>query len=59
MKFKKGDRITPKEYYNGFENATVSGIIEKNGRQYYTLKILCGTATIPVTAGVNYKLIDE
>ncbi len=56
MKFKVGDVLTVDEYGRGFDMATVTGIIEQNGKQYYTLKIMCGTATIPVSAEVNYKL---
>lgn len=56
MKFKKGDTIEVTEYGNGFEKATVKGIIEENGKQYYSLKIMNGTATIPVSAEVNYRL---
>ena len=56
MKFKVGDIITPAEYYHGFEDAKVTGVIEKKGKQHYILKIINGTATIPVSAEVNYKL---
>jgi ethanolamine transporter EutH len=56
MKFKVGDVLTVSEYGRGFDMATVTGIIEQNGKQYYTLKIMCGTATIPVSTEVNYKL---
>jgi hypothetical protein len=56
MKFKVGDVLTVDEYGRGFDMATVTGVIEQNGKQYYTLKIMCGTATIPVSAEVNYKL---
>ena len=59
MKFKKGDKIVVTEFGRGFENATVTGIIKQNGKQYYTLKILCGNATIPISAEVNYKLLEE
>lgn len=59
MRFKKGDEITPIEYYHGFENAKVLGVIKKNGKQYYTLKIMNGTATIPASAEVNYQLKSE
>ena len=59
MKFKKGDTITVTEYGRGFDKATVTGMVEKNGKQYYTLKIMCGTATIPVSAEVNYKKFEE
>jgi RNA polymerase-interacting CarD/CdnL/TRCF family regulator len=59
MKFKSGDKIVVNEYGRGFESATVTGVIKQNGKQYYTLKILCGTATIPISAEVNYKLLEE
>lgn len=59
MKFSKGDIITPKEYYHGFENAEVLGVVESRGRQCYMLKIMNGTATIPITVEDNYKLKNE
>ena len=59
MKFEKGDIITPSEFYHGFEDATVLGTTEIKGKQYYRLKIMNGTATIPVTAEVNYKKVEE
>ena len=58
MKFKVGDILTVDEYGRGFDMATVTGVIEQKGKQYYTLKIMCGTATIPVSAEVNYKLFE-
>ena len=59
MKFKTGDTIVVDEYGKGFEKATVTGVIKQKGRQYYTLKIVNGTATIPVSAEINYKLLEE
>ena len=59
MKFKAGDNIVVEEYCRGFEKATVTGVIEKKGKQYYTLKIMNGTATIPLSAEVNYKKYEE
>lgn len=56
MKFKKGDNIVVKEFGNGFESATVTGITKEKGRKFYTLKILRGIATIPVSAEINYEL---
>lgn len=56
MKFKKGDKITVSEYGMGFEDATVKGVVNENGRKYYVLKIVNGTATVPVSAESNYKL---
>ena len=63
MKFKVGDKIRPITTGGGFENASVQSIFTEDkgknkGRKYYRLKILCGTATIPVSAEVNYEL-DE
>ena len=63
MKFKPGDVITPIIGYSGFENATVMNTFtekkgKNKGKQYYTLKILCGTATIPISAEVNYKKVE-
>ena len=57
MRFSKGDTITATEVGKGLEKATVTGVIEKNGKQYYTLKIMNGTATIPISAEVNYKKV--
>lgn len=59
MKFKVGDNIVPIESYQGFENATVIGISERKGKKYYTLKIICGKATIPISAEQYYKLKEE
>lgn len=50
--FKIGDVIVPKEYHKGIEKATVSKVDDKN----YYLKILNGTAIIPITSQTNYKL---
>ena len=63
MKFKVGDKIRPIATGGGFENASVQSIFTEKqgkdkGRKYYKLKILCGTATIPVSAEVNYELND-
>jgi hypothetical protein len=64
MKFKPGDQIEAIDMGKGFEKATVLGtFIETKGmwkgRQMYKLKILCGTATIPIEAEVNYKLLKR
>ena len=56
MKFDVGDIITSVADYHGFDDAKVLGTTEIKGKQYYILKILCGTATIPVSAEDNYKL---
>jgi RNA polymerase-interacting CarD/CdnL/TRCF family regulator len=58
MKFNIGDTIVVDEYGKGFERATVTGVIKQNGKQYYTLKIMCGTATIPISAEVNYNKVE-
>ena len=59
MKFSIGDTIIVDEYGKGFERATVTGVIEQKGKQYYILKIMNGTATIPISAEVNYKKLKE
>ena len=59
MKFNAGDTIIVNEYGCGFDKAIVTGVIEKNGKQYYTLKIMNGIATIPISAEVNYKKLEK
>lgn len=59
MKFCVGDVISPAMDYHGFEDAKVIGILEIKGRMYYRLKIMNGTATIPVTAEDNYELLEK
>ena len=54
-KFSVGDTIVPKEGYRGLDKAVVTRIDDKN----YYLKILCGTAILPIGAQVNYKLLKE
>lgn len=56
MKFEKGDIITSKSYYHGFENAKIIGTTVEGGKQCYVLKILNGTATLPVIMENNYSL---
>lgn len=61
MKFKQGDQIEPIEPGKGFDRATVMSIFtetkgKSKGRKMYRLKIMNGTATIPVEAEVCYKL---
>lgn len=63
-KFKIGDQIETIERGRGFERATVLSIFtETQGRykdkQMYKLKIMCGTATVPISAEVNYKLYKK
>jgi RNA polymerase-interacting CarD/CdnL/TRCF family regulator len=58
MKFKKGDMITVTSYGIGFENVVVRNIINQDGKQYYVLKIVNGTVTIPVSAECNYELCN-
>ena len=59
MKFKQGDELVPIIRGRGFENAKVLGIVEENGKQYYSLKIVNGTATIPISAEENYSLKEK
>ena len=63
-KFKIGDVIETVERGRGFERARVLNIYtakrgRRVGREMYFLKIICGTATIPVSAEVNYRLVEE
>ena len=59
MKFNAGDIIVVDEYGRGFDMATVTDVIKQNGKQYYTLKIVNGTATIPISAEINYKIFEN
>lgn len=52
IKFKVGDIISPVIPNMGVENAVVTRVDDRN----YYLKILCGTAIIPIKAQANYKL---
>ncbi len=61
MKFKIGDTIEAIEKGRGFEEATVLNIFtetkgKNKGKEMYLLKIICGKATVPVSAEVNYQL---
>ena len=63
-KFKIGDKIEAVSYGIGFDKATVLGIIisqEKRtkGKKMYYLKIMNGTATVPISAEINYRLVKE
>jgi hypothetical protein len=51
-KFKVGDLIVPKYPNRGLNKAIVTRVDDEN----YYLKILCGTAILPIGAQVNYKL---
>ena len=60
-KFKVGGRITAIDKGRGFDEAVVLDTFiseEKRtkGKEMYLLKIMCGTATIPIGADVNYQL---
>lgn len=60
-KFKRGQVIGTIEPGKGFEEATVLSVFtskekKTKGRQMYLLKIINGTATVPVSAEVNYQL---
>ena len=64
MKFKQGDQIEPVEPGRGFDKATVLSIFtetkgKSKGRKMYRLKIMNGTATIPVEAEACYQLIKK
>ena len=59
MKFKEGDTIQAVERGLGFEEATVTDIVEYKKRQCYKVDIPCGYAYIPVDSEVNYKLKDK
>lgn len=63
-KFKRGDVIGATELGRGFEKAYVLGVFtgtkgRYKGKELYQLKIINGTATIPVSAEVNYELIKN
>ena len=60
-KFKKWDTIEAIERGRGFEEGTVLNIYTAKkgkwkGQQMYILRIMGGTATVPVSAEVNYQL---
>jgi hypothetical protein len=59
MRFKQGDVITAIYKGRGLEEATVMDVVEKDGKQYYSLKIVRGTALLPVAAEVNYKIFKK
>lgn len=51
-KFKVGDHIVPSDYHIGLSHGVV---IKVDDRNYY-IRILRGTAILPISAQVNYKL---
>lgn len=60
-KFKIGDHIEAIERGRGFERARVLGTYTSKSKKFkdkkmYLLKIMNGTATMPVSAEVNYRL---
>ena len=62
MRFKKGDTIEAIERGRGFEKAVVMNIYteqkgKNKGKEMYLLKIMCGTATMPVCAEENYRKV--
>jgi hypothetical protein len=64
QKFKIGNTIQAIEKGFGFENAVVLDTFTQKkgkfkGKEMYLLKIPCGTATIPVSAEKNYKVIKK
>ena len=63
-KFSKNSVITPIEPGRGFDKATVIDIFTEKkgrfkGRQMYLLKIINGTATMPVETEECYKLLNS
>jgi hypothetical protein len=63
-KFKPGDVIETTIKNRGFERATVVGVFKQTkgknkGKMLYKLKIICGTATMPIEAESNYKLVKQ
>ena len=55
-KFKIRDVISPIDAGRGFEHATVIGFTTERKREHYLLKIINGTATIPITSEEIYQL---
>ena len=63
-KFKVGEIIEPIERGRGFENAEVQNVYTATsgrfkGEEIYLLKVINGTATVPVKAEDNYKLKEK
>lgn len=56
MKFRVGDEIRVKDYVRGFEGGKIIRIT--TDKKYYVLKIINGTATIPVSTENNYDLVE-
>ena len=60
-KFKIGEIIEPVERGRGFDSAIVQDIYTATrgrfkGEKMYLLKVINGTATVPIRAEDNYKL---
>lgn len=53
--FKVGDNIVSKKGYRGLDKAIITRIDDEK----YYLKILCGTAILPIGAQVNYELTNK
>lgn len=63
-KFKPGDVIESIERGKGFDKAIVLNVYTaekgiRKGQKMYYLKIMNGTATVPVGAEVNYQLVKD
>ena len=63
-RFKAGDRLRSKKFYQGFEQLTVIGIVTKKypkgkTKECYVCKIPNGEVHLPVSAEDNYELIIE
>ena len=54
-KFKAGDTIVPIIPHTGIECGTVTRV----GMSNYHLRVMCGTAIIPISSQDNYKLKEE
>ena len=54
-KFKVGDTIVPRRYHVGLSHGVVFKVDDKN----YHLRIVRGTAVIPISSQVNYELENK
>ena len=59
MKFKIGDELIPVIRGRGFEKSKVIGFVEDKGKQCYLLRIVNGTATVPISVEDNYELKES